>query len=210
MKVPVFTCPSVLRSFIHIKVWIYTVSLLVGYQEFLCSLFCKSGVRLVTFEDRIEYNIAARQVRAVPKVKLAFKQWRWIAKTMLCFLWFPFAAREALPTWDKQIQSLCFQVNNLLEKISQTAPEWTAQAMEAQMAQWPHSHGFLCWREGSWAGLLAEWITHLCVHTFCFHSALGHIRRYCVCCESSPVLWALDDVAASALCFAVLKAVVSA
>lgn len=46
-----------------------------------------------------------------------------------------FAAREALPTWDKQIQSLCFQVNNLLEKISQTAPEWTAQAMEAQMAQ---------------------------------------------------------------------------
>lgn len=50
-------------------------------------------------------------------------------------MWFLFAAREALPTWDKQIQSLCFQVNNLLEKISQTAPEWTAQAMEAQMAQ---------------------------------------------------------------------------
>lgn len=49
-----------------------------------------------------------------------------------CFF---FSAREALPTWDKQIQSLCFQVNNLLEKISQTAPEWTAQAMEAQMAQ---------------------------------------------------------------------------
>uniref|UniRef100_A0A803W6N9 COP9 signalosome complex subunit 4 n=2 Tax=Passeriformes TaxID=9126 RepID=A0A803W6N9_FICAL len=46
-----------------------------------------------------------------------------------------FETREALPTWDKQIQSLCFQVNNLLEKISQTAPEWTAQAMEAQMAQ---------------------------------------------------------------------------
>ncbi|XP_032080344.1 COP9 signalosome complex subunit 4 isoform X3 [Thamnophis elegans] len=46
-----------------------------------------------------------------------------------------FETREALPTWDKQIQSLCFQVNNLLEKISQTAPEWTAQAMEAQMTQ---------------------------------------------------------------------------
>uniref|UniRef100_A0A8D0HCV8 COP9 signalosome complex subunit 4 n=1 Tax=Sphenodon punctatus TaxID=8508 RepID=A0A8D0HCV8_SPHPU len=46
-----------------------------------------------------------------------------------------FETREALPTWDKQIQSLCFQVNNLLEKISQIAPEWTAQAMEAQMAQ---------------------------------------------------------------------------
>ena len=52
------------------------------------------------------------------------------------FFFFFFKAREALPTWDKQIQSLCFQVNNLLEKISQTAPEWTAQAMEAQMAQW--------------------------------------------------------------------------
>lgn len=45
------------------------------------------------------------------------------------------SAREPLPTWDKQIQSLCFQVNNLLEKISQAAPEWTAQAMEAQMSQ---------------------------------------------------------------------------
>uniref|UniRef100_A0AAY4DID8 COP9 signalosome complex subunit 4 n=1 Tax=Denticeps clupeoides TaxID=299321 RepID=A0AAY4DID8_9TELE len=46
-----------------------------------------------------------------------------------------FETREPLPTWDKQIQSLCFQVNNLLEKISQVAPEWTAQAMEAQMTQ---------------------------------------------------------------------------
>ncbi|XP_042188380.1 COP9 signalosome complex subunit 4 isoform X1 [Callorhinchus milii] len=46
-----------------------------------------------------------------------------------------FLSRETLPTWDKQIQSLCFQVNNLLEKISQAAPEWTAQAMEAQMSQ---------------------------------------------------------------------------
>ncbi|KAG5262199.1 hypothetical protein AALO_G00293310 [Alosa alosa] len=46
-----------------------------------------------------------------------------------------FETREPLPTWDKQIQSLCFQVNNLLEKISQAAPEWTAQAMEAQMSQ---------------------------------------------------------------------------
>ncbi|KAG7476939.1 hypothetical protein MATL_G00088220 [Megalops atlanticus] len=46
-----------------------------------------------------------------------------------------FETREPLPTWDKQIQSLCFQVNNLLEKISQAVPEWTAQAMEAQMTQ---------------------------------------------------------------------------
>lgn len=47
----------------------------------------------------------------------------------------PSAAREPLPTWDKQIQSLCFQVNNLLEKIRQAAPEWAAQAMETQMTQ---------------------------------------------------------------------------
>ncbi|CAB1352183.1 unnamed protein product [Coregonus sp. 'balchen'] len=46
-----------------------------------------------------------------------------------------FETREPLPTWDKQIQSLCFQVNNLLEKITAAAPEWTAQAMEAQMTQ---------------------------------------------------------------------------
>uniref|UniRef100_A0A672L6B0 COP9 signalosome complex subunit 4 n=1 Tax=Sinocyclocheilus grahami TaxID=75366 RepID=A0A672L6B0_SINGR len=46
-----------------------------------------------------------------------------------------FETREPLPTWDKQIQSLCFQVNNLLEKISQAAPAWTAQAIEAQMTQ---------------------------------------------------------------------------
>ncbi|XP_038826301.1 COP9 signalosome complex subunit 4 isoform X1 [Salvelinus fontinalis] len=46
-----------------------------------------------------------------------------------------FETREPLPTWDKQIQSLCFQVNNLLEKITAAAPEWTAQAIEAQMAQ---------------------------------------------------------------------------
>uniref|UniRef100_A0A3Q3KZR8 COP9 signalosome complex subunit 4 n=1 Tax=Mastacembelus armatus TaxID=205130 RepID=A0A3Q3KZR8_9TELE len=46
-----------------------------------------------------------------------------------------FETREPLPTWDKQIQSLCFQVNNLLEKIRQAAPEWASQAMEAQMTQ---------------------------------------------------------------------------
>ena len=43
-----------------------------------------------------------------------------------------FAARETLPMWDRQIQSLCFQVNNIIEKISQTSPEWFAKAMENQ------------------------------------------------------------------------------
>merc|ERR1712227_26741 len=35
-----------------------------------------------------------------------------------------FEDREALPNWDKQIQSLCFQVNNIIEKITQHSPDW--------------------------------------------------------------------------------------
>ncbi|KAJ8319034.1 hypothetical protein KUTeg_004125 [Tegillarca granosa] len=46
-----------------------------------------------------------------------------------------FEAREALPTWDKQIQSLCFQVNQIIEKISVTAPDWMMKTMEVQMAE---------------------------------------------------------------------------
>lgn len=46
-----------------------------------------------------------------------------------------FEAREALPTWDKQIQSLCFQVNQIIEKISQSAPEWMLKTTESQMAE---------------------------------------------------------------------------
>ncbi|GBN07100.1 COP9 signalosome complex subunit 4 [Araneus ventricosus] len=44
-----------------------------------------------------------------------------------------FESKEVLPSWDKQIESLCFQVNNIIEKVSQHAPEWMAQAMEEQM-----------------------------------------------------------------------------
>lgn len=49
-----------------------------------------------------------------------------------CFI---LTAREALPTWDKQIQSLCFQVNQIIEKISITAPDWMMKTMEVQMAE---------------------------------------------------------------------------
>lgn len=45
------------------------------------------------------------------------------------------SAREVLPTWDKQIQSLCFQVNNIIEKIAQSSPEWMTKSMEDQMVQ---------------------------------------------------------------------------
>ncbi|KYN34542.1 COP9 signalosome complex subunit 4 [Trachymyrmex septentrionalis] len=44
-----------------------------------------------------------------------------------------FETRETLPTWDKQIQSLCYQVNQIIEKIAQTEPEWIAKAMDDQM-----------------------------------------------------------------------------
>lgn len=46
-----------------------------------------------------------------------------------------FESREVLPTWDKQIQSLCFQVNNIIEKIAQSSPEWMTKSMEDQMVQ---------------------------------------------------------------------------
>lgn len=44
-----------------------------------------------------------------------------------------FETKEVLPSWDKQIQCLCFQVNNIIERVAQHAPEWIAQAMEEQM-----------------------------------------------------------------------------
>ncbi|KAK0087189.1 hypothetical protein PV325_001558 [Microctonus aethiopoides] len=44
-----------------------------------------------------------------------------------------FETREILPTWDKQIQSLCYQVNQIIEKIAQTQPDWIAKAMENQL-----------------------------------------------------------------------------
>ncbi|XP_034951072.1 COP9 signalosome complex subunit 4 [Chelonus insularis] len=44
-----------------------------------------------------------------------------------------FETREILPTWDKQIQSLCYQVNQIVEKIAQTQPDWIAKTMEDQL-----------------------------------------------------------------------------
>ena len=54
----------------------------------------------------------------------------------IAFLFFHLSDREALPNWDKQIQNLCFQVNTIIEKVSQNAPEWMAKATEQQMVQW--------------------------------------------------------------------------
>uniref|UniRef100_A0A0P4VZC6 COP9 signalosome complex subunit 4 n=1 Tax=Scylla olivacea TaxID=85551 RepID=A0A0P4VZC6_SCYOL len=46
-----------------------------------------------------------------------------------------FEARDVLPQWDKQIQSLCFQVNGIIEKINIAHPEWVAKVMDEQMMQ---------------------------------------------------------------------------
>ncbi|KAF4530662.1 hypothetical protein B566_EDAN004901 [Ephemera danica] len=42
-------------------------------------------------------------------------------------------AREVLPTWDKQIQALCYQVNQIIEKINGAESDWMTKAMEEQM-----------------------------------------------------------------------------
>ena len=44
-----------------------------------------------------------------------------------------FEAREPLPAWDRQIESLCYQANGILDKISQLAPEWTTSALDSHM-----------------------------------------------------------------------------
>lgn len=44
-----------------------------------------------------------------------------------------FETRETLPQWDKQIQSLCYQVNSIIESISKAHPEWISKVMEEQM-----------------------------------------------------------------------------
>lgn len=44
-----------------------------------------------------------------------------------------FSAREMLPQWDKQIQSLCYQVNSIIELISKAQPDWIIKVMEEQM-----------------------------------------------------------------------------
>ncbi len=47
---------------------------------------------------------------------------------------FEFLAREVLPLWDKQIRSLCYQVNKIIEKIGATEPAWMSKLMDEQMA----------------------------------------------------------------------------
>ena len=40
-----------------------------------------------------------------------------------------------LDTWDKQIQSLCLQVNSVIDKITVKEGDWLNKTMESQMVQ---------------------------------------------------------------------------
>merc|ERR1712002_173284 len=44
-----------------------------------------------------------------------------------------FEAREALPNMDKHIQSLCMQVNSIIDKIGEAHPQWIAKTQEIKM-----------------------------------------------------------------------------
>ena len=40
---------------------------------------------------------------------------------------------ESLPTWDQQMQTLCAQVNTIIEKIQIAEPDWTRTMLAAQL-----------------------------------------------------------------------------
>jgi len=44
-----------------------------------------------------------------------------------------FETKETLDSWDKQIQSLCFQVNSVIDKIGAAEPDWMNKTIETQM-----------------------------------------------------------------------------
>lgn len=41
-----------------------------------------------------------------------------------------FESREVLPQWDRQIQSLCYQVNSIIEKIAAAEPNWMTNTLD--------------------------------------------------------------------------------
>lgn len=44
-----------------------------------------------------------------------------------------FETREVLPAWDKQIQSICYQVNSIIEKIALNQPGWLSKVSDEDM-----------------------------------------------------------------------------
>ena len=50
----------------------------------------------------------------------------------IVFLSWYLLARDVLENWDKQIQSLCFQVNGIIDKIAVAAPDWFSKVSEEE------------------------------------------------------------------------------
>ena len=44
-----------------------------------------------------------------------------------------FLEPNCLPSWDKQMQTLCTQVNTVIEKIQQADPEWAKLALASKI-----------------------------------------------------------------------------
>lgn len=44
-----------------------------------------------------------------------------------------FESGNVLQSWDDQIQSVCFQVNSIIDKITAAEPEWLAKTLDTQM-----------------------------------------------------------------------------
>jgi 26S proteasome regulatory complex component len=40
-----------------------------------------------------------------------------------------FETREILPSWDKQIESLCYRIDHIMEQIETVQPEWLSKKM---------------------------------------------------------------------------------
>ena len=47
---------------------------------------------------------------------------------------FDYTEQEALPSWDRKIRYVCYQVNGIMDKISAQHSQWVSSTLDAQMA----------------------------------------------------------------------------
>ena len=45
-----------------------------------------------------------------------------------------FESGNVLQSWDDQIQSVCFQVNSIIDKITVTEPKWLIKTLDGHMS----------------------------------------------------------------------------
>ena len=46
-----------------------------------------------------------------------------------------FEDRDVLPQWDKQIESVCCQLNNVIDMVRSNQPEWYLKSSQENMVQ---------------------------------------------------------------------------